>query len=150
MQCCDFLRGDLLQLILSSSSTGNWERKKISTLHFQLTSSSCLQVENSWLLILGLFSFFMVYTYYIRSLCTSSYQLHFPIMLCQKMVFTPSKALSLRPVRRTAREQSPAKPAAGCPPGNLPSLFFFTNTTLCCKKERSTSIHNLYLHTICL
>lgn len=37
-------------------------------------------------------------------------------MLCQKMVFTPSKALSLRPVRRTAREQSPAKPTASCNP----------------------------------
>lgn len=40
----------------------------------------------------------------------------FPMKLCQKMVFTPSKALSLRPVRWTAREQSPVKPAAGCDP----------------------------------
>lgn len=51
----------------------------------------------------------------------------FPIKLCQKMVFTPSKALSLRPVWWTAREQSPAKPTAGCDPKSFqtcPTIFY--------------------------
>lgn len=53
----------------------------------------------------------------------------FPIKLCQKMVFTPSKALSLRPVWWTAREQSPAKPTAGCDPKSFQTCNTYSTKT---------------------
>lgn len=62
-------------------------------------------------------------------------------MLCQKMVFTPSKALSLRPVRRTAREQSPAKPTAGCDPKYFQIVLYKDNEKV---SHISQSLSNMY------
>lgn len=66
----------------------------------------------------------------------------FPIKLCQKMVFTPSKALSLRPVWWTAREQSPAKPTAGCDPKSFqtcPTIFY---------KEQGSKYSSADIHAV--
>lgn len=96
-----------------------------------LTSLFCLTSSHFFLLFWvvaflandGVFSWSQFFCFYVY-LSTP-----FSIILCQKMVFTPSKALSLRPVRRTAREQSPAKPTAGCDPKcfqTLPILMSHT------------------------
>lgn len=69
-------------------------------------------------------------------------------MLCQKMVFTPSKALSLRPVRRTAREQSPAKPTGSCNPNVKKKR---QEEEMAKKHESQTAFCLFYIvHTVCL
>lgn len=84
-----------------------------------------------WWCLLWKFMLFSVFFFLYVYLSTP-----FSIMLCQKMVFTPSKALSLRPVRRTAREQSPAKPTAGCDP-----KYFQTCPIIICKECHNDKWH---------
>lgn len=128
--CWDFLRGNLHQVcpvVFSPSFNRTLEETFLVSLTnliflWHKVISLSTSYSSGWLFsLLMMVSYMEVYAFSV--FCFYVYlSTPFPIMLCQKMVFTPSKALSLRPVRRTAREQSPAKPTAGCDPRKFQTL----------------------------